>query len=200
LHVIDQQLWDFRRFVLKTRKAKMEKTGSDFRPSFIINMDETPVWFDMPCNYTVDVKGAKTVKAVQTNKAKQRFTVVLTCGADGSKYQPMIIFGNRTTVPKNMPSGVYVTVQPSGFQDERTMGEYLRNIWKNKKGTGPAEWDQQLLAVLDSHKSHLTASIKQQVTSDYNAQLVIIPGGCTSYAQPLDLGVNRSFKSKVRSG
>lgn len=198
LDVIDRQLWAFRRFITKTRRAKLEKTGSDFMQPLIINMDETPVWFDMACNYTIDVRGVKTVKAVQTNKAKERVSVVLTCGADGTKYKPMIIFGHRTTVPDDIPAGIFATTQQSGFQDETTMLAYLKNIWRTKGGNGPADWDRPILAVLDSHKSHLTEKVKAEMSSHYKATLAVIPGGCTSYAQPLDLGVNRSFKSKVR--
>ena len=36
------------------------------------------------------------------------------------------------------------------------------------------------------------------VKSECNAKLVIIPGGCTSVAQPMDKCINRPFKQRVR--
>ena len=47
----------------------------------ILNMDETPVWFDMAGALTVNPKGEKTVHVRATGNEKNRFTVVLTCAA-----------------------------------------------------------------------------------------------------------------------
>ncbi|PKK57283.1 hypothetical protein RhiirC2_721329 [Rhizophagus irregularis] len=55
-------------------------------------MDETPVWFDMAGNITVNNKGDKTVHIRTTGNDKNHFTVVLTCSADGTKYPPICIF------------------------------------------------------------------------------------------------------------
>ena len=44
-------------------------------------MDETPVWFDMAGNFTVNLKGEKTVHIRAIGNDKNRFTVVLTCAA-----------------------------------------------------------------------------------------------------------------------
>jgi hypothetical protein len=33
-----------------------------------------------------------------------------------------------------------------------------------------------------------------------NIDICMIPGGCTKYLQPLDLTVNRSFKSRLKNG
>ena len=44
-------------------------------------MDETPVWFDMAGNFTINQKGEKTVHIRLTGNEKNRFTVVLTCAA-----------------------------------------------------------------------------------------------------------------------
>ena len=44
-------------------------------------MDETPVYFDIVENFTIDVKGDKTVYIRGTGNEKNWFTVVLTCAA-----------------------------------------------------------------------------------------------------------------------
>ena len=41
--------------------------------SVIANMDETPLWFDMPHSATIDFKGVKTVKAKTTGHEKLRY-------------------------------------------------------------------------------------------------------------------------------
>ena len=43
-------------------------------------------------NRTVDTKGKKTIFVKTTGNDKTRFTVILTCIADGTQLKPMIIF------------------------------------------------------------------------------------------------------------
>ena len=54
------------------------KSLGDF--DIIMNMDETPCYFDMPSSTTFDLKGVKTVKVRTTGNEKLRFTAVLTAG------------------------------------------------------------------------------------------------------------------------
>lgn len=61
----------------------------NFPLSNIGNMDETSMNFDMLNNRTVEAKGAKTVCVRSAGHEKTRFTVVLTCMADGTKLKPM---------------------------------------------------------------------------------------------------------------
>ena len=44
-------------------------------------MDETPIWFDIAGNMTINNKGDNTVHIRTTGNDKNRFTVVLTCSA-----------------------------------------------------------------------------------------------------------------------
>ena len=66
--------------------------SKDFQPSFIANMDETPVWFDLPSSRSYDFRGVKYVPAKTTGKEKLRYTVVLAAMADGKKLPTMVIF------------------------------------------------------------------------------------------------------------
>ena len=47
----------------------------------ILNMNETPIWFDMVGNFTIDQIGEKTIHIHRTGNEKNRFTVVLTYAA-----------------------------------------------------------------------------------------------------------------------
>ena len=49
----------------------------NFDKSLIINMDETPMWFDMPSSTTVDVQGKREILVRGTGAHKRRFTVTL---------------------------------------------------------------------------------------------------------------------------
>jgi hypothetical protein len=57
------------------------RTEKSYEMANILNMDETPVWFDMAGNFTIDQTGEKTIQICGTGNEKNRFTVVLTCAA-----------------------------------------------------------------------------------------------------------------------
>ena len=58
-------------------------------------MNETLVYFNMAGSLAMNSKGAKTVHIRTTRNDKNRFTVVLTCLADGRKLSPAIIFKKK---------------------------------------------------------------------------------------------------------
>ena len=53
------------------------------------------------------------------------------------------------------------------------------------------------MLVLDSFRDHTTNPVKNQLV-EKNTNIAVIPGGCTSKLQPLDVTINKSFKSKVK--
>ena len=54
------------------------------------------------------------------------------------------------------------------------------------------------LLICDSMRAHLTADVKKKV-NQMNDVLAVIPGGLTKELQPLDIGVNRPFKVRLRA-
>ena len=66
-----------------------EKQRSKFNISFthIANMDESPIWADMPSEATVTKQGAKIVSIKTTGHEKQHITVCLAVKGDGTKVQ-----------------------------------------------------------------------------------------------------------------
>ena len=75
-------LEQFQQFVTHLRIRK------SFEFNNIFNMDETPVWFDMAENFTINKIGDKMVHIHGTSNEKNRFTVVLTCAADTFHFLP----------------------------------------------------------------------------------------------------------------
>ena len=85
--------------------AEMRDCYRDYE--MILNMDETPCYFDLPRCSTYDFGGVNTVKVGTTGNEKMRFTAVLTAGVkkQGDSYKaiklpPMLIFKNLKKVPK----------------------------------------------------------------------------------------------------
>ena len=144
----EELLENFHQFVFRLRIEK------SYEMCNIFNMDETPVWFDMAGNFTVNQTGEKTVHIRGTGNDKNRFTVVLTCAAgksyciykffkksiffliflpffyiDGSKLPPICIFkGKRLNRGEQIPTDVEVWFQDNGWMNKNLMIKYI-NLW-----------------------------------------------------------------------
>lgn len=164
----------------------------DYPLAYIGNMDETPVSFDLPTNTTVDELGARSVSIRTTGHERTNFTVVLTCMADGTKLPPLIIFKLKNIPRGNFPPGVIIRTNQKGWMNENEMLFWIENVWvKRERLSNP-----QSLLVLDSFSAHIVDSVKRRFI-EKKTDIAVIPGGLTSRLQPLDVSVNKSFKSKV---
>ena len=65
------KLLTFQQFIITLRKEKNFSMGQ------MGDADKTPIWFDMPCNYTIMEKGIKEVIIKTSGCEKQRVTVML---------------------------------------------------------------------------------------------------------------------------
>jgi hypothetical protein len=74
------------------------------------------------------------------------------------------------------------------------MKVWVEKVWRKRK---QSFFNVKSLLIMDSCLAHITDDTKRLV-SKYS-KLAIIPGGLTKKIQPLDLSVNKSFKSKLRS-
>jgi transposase-like protein len=178
-------------------KTFIRKDSSNIHSSQIGNFDEVPVSFDMPGNYTVDFKGTKHIK-ISTNWAeKSNFTVVLCITADENKCDPFVIF-KRKTIPEEVKDvkGIIVCANPKGWMNEDVIKVWCENVWAKRKHSFFTKKEESLL-IFDSAKCHLTDVAKKEVKK--YSKIAVIPAGLTSKLQPLDLTVNKSFKSKLRN-
>ena len=91
----------------------------------LLNMDETPVWFDMPSRYTVTRKGTRHVNLRATSNEKKRITVVLACKSNGEKLPPVVILKNR--YKGHIPPGLQVWYQPKAWMNSK-----LSLLWLNQ--------------------------------------------------------------------
>ena len=186
------KITSFQRYVIRQRLR------AQYPLNCIGNMDETPVNMDMVANTTVDKIGTKSVMLKTTGHEKCRYTVVLSCMADGSKLMPMLIF-KRKTLPKkiNWPKGVVVHVHPKGWMDEEGCKLWLDKVWRHRPAAARGLRNPRSLLVWDQFSAHLTESVSTKVRS-MNTDVAVIPGGLTGVLQPLDVSMNKPFKSGLR--
>ena len=65
----------FQQFVTHLRIEK------SFEYHYIFNMDETPVWFDMLSNFTINTTKDKMIHIHEMKNEKNQFIIILTCAA-----------------------------------------------------------------------------------------------------------------------
>ena len=103
----------FHRFVIQAR----QRCG--YSLARIFNMDETPMWFELPSSRTLEFSGGRTVPVKSCGAEKRSFTVTLAVAADGKKIPPAVIFkGVRTPRDLVVPDSVRVSFHKKGWMDE----------------------------------------------------------------------------------
>ena len=107
---LEEKIESFHKFVVEKREE------DEFDDNLIINMDETPVYFNLVPGKTVNEKGAKSVLIRTTGNEKRHFTVVLAVSANGDVLPPMIIFKGKRALKFDFPKDWIVTVQEKGWK------------------------------------------------------------------------------------
>lgn len=113
-------------FVLRIRRLRIQNR---YPLAMIGNMDETPLWLDMPGDTTVSRVGEHTV-SVRTGHDKGRFTVILAAMADGRKLNPFVVFkGVRPIAELERMQGVTVAMSRNGWMNEDLTVQWLDRVW-----------------------------------------------------------------------
>ena len=164
---------------------------NSLQPAMIANMDETQIWADMPSATTVDSRGVHTVPIKTSGHEKNRLTVCLAVKADGTKMKPYVVIP-AAKVKKELASipGVVVAATRNGWMNENLTSDWVEKVWTN------FSFAKRML-VWDSFKCHISDERKEQLKR-YNTVMSVIPGSCTKYLQPLDVCINKPFKSFFR--
>lgn len=186
---LEIKVTSFQKFVLN------ERNQFNYELAQIGNMDETPMCFDMPGNSTVNTIGESTVTIKTSGAEKSHFTVILACMADGTKLLPAVVFKRKTMPKEKFPAGVLILVQQKGWVDEKILSTWVDKVWANRPG---GLLKKRSLLVWDMFRVHLMDSIKKKLI-DAKTHQAVIPGGTTSVLQPLDVCLNKPFKTHVRA-
>ena len=166
----------------------------------IINMDETPMYFDIPSSRTIDFKGVSTIKMKTTG-----YIVALSAGVqkmpDGSyrgfRLPPLVIFKNLKKAPKGkFPPGMAVLCSKGGSVTDG----FMRNVFALKiLGRRPGGYFHSLstLFLMDAATCHTKPEVLNSLTGE-EIDTKIIHAGLTPLLQYLDTHVNKPFKGEMR--
>jgi len=128
-HAVSQPLPDqlskISSFILHVRRLRHRHQYSF---SAIGNMDEIPLWQDMPGDTTATQTTGEQSLSVRTNKG--RFTVILAAKADGTKLKPFVVFKEVRPVPRlTKVPGVVVCMRRNGGMNEELTVKWIDSVW-----------------------------------------------------------------------
>ena len=79
--------------------------------------------------------------------------------------------------------------------DEGVRG-WLQTVWNKRPG---ALLKKRSILIWDMFRAYLTENVKNEASA-LKTDLAVIPGGLTSVLQPLDVGLNKPFKDRLKQG
>ena len=163
-------------------------------------MDQTPLPFEYLDRKTYNQKGDKTIwiQSSQSGWDKCQATIQLIAFVDGiPRVKPLIFFrgqgigGTILTERRVYDPRVIVKFNPKDYANSFNIVEWL------DEQIVPVLENQPTLLALDLFGAHKTAEVLDTFRAN-DITVSIIPGGCTSLVQPLDVSINRPFKDILK--
>jgi hypothetical protein len=120
--------------------------------------------------------------------------------ANGEFLKPMIVFkgkpgGRIEREFSDYPDGSTYAVQEKAWMSEPLCLRWVEEVVKPWAESAPDGIVPYLL--LDSYKCHLMKSVVDAI-QDLGIEVEHVPGGCTGLAQPVDVGINKPLKNRIR--
>lgn len=164
----------------------------------ICNLDETPLPFEYLSGRTYNLIGSKTVwvKESKSGWDKRQASLVLCIFADGvNRIPPMVLFhGEGKVLPKESPQyhpGVLVEFNRTAYMNDGLFVKYIDLYLL------PALNGRPSLFAIDLCSSHKTSPVLN-IFHQHKVIPTLIPAGCTSLVQPLDVSINKPLKARIR--
>ena len=173
------------------------RIGKYLRP-LVANMDETPAFFDMIPAKSICKTGSRECIVRTSGSEKKHVTAVVSAAADGTMLPPMLIFKGKTdkTIKKlRIPEGFIVKTQENSWMDEGLMEVWVEEIWLKyvREVSKQLGFDNSLLT-FDAFSAHKTDDVQSKLVEN-KSDILMIPPGCTSKCQPMDVCINKPFKA-----
>ena len=122
--------------------------------------------------------------------------------ADGKMLPPMIIFKGATekTIEKLcVPERFLIKFQEKAWIDQQLIHVWVEDIWlKHTKAMPEKLAFQNLLLTFDAFSAHKTDEIQGKLI-EKKANILMIPPGCTSKSQLMDICISKSFKAILQN-
>ena len=114
---------------------------------------------------------------------RRRLTIALACTSEREMLPALAIFKGKQKLKFKGPNNVMATVQAKGWMDFKLMLRWFKRV------VLPYTQGRRALLVIDSFSAHESEDFLKEAKSK-NVDISIIPGGCPSKIQLLDVCLN----------
>ncbi|KAM9514936.1 pogo transposable element with ZNF domain isoform 4-T5 [Guaruba guarouba] len=159
----------------------------DLPLSMIAAIDEISLFLDVEVLSSDDRKE----NALQTVGTGEPWCdIILTILADGSVLPTLVFYRGHVQQPANVPESIVLEAKENGYSDDEVMELWSSRVWQkhtqcqNSKG----------MLVLDCHRTHLSEEVLSLLSASSTLPAVV-PAGCSSKIQPLDVCIKRTVKN-----
>uniref|UniRef100_A0A8V5H1G0 Pogo transposable element with ZNF domain n=1 Tax=Melopsittacus undulatus TaxID=13146 RepID=A0A8V5H1G0_MELUD len=159
----------------------------DLPLSMIAAIDEISLFLDVEVLSSDDRKE----NALQTVGTGEPWCdIILTILADGSVLPTLVFYRGHVQQPANVPESIVLEAKENGYSDDEVMELWSSRVWQkhtqcqNSKG----------MLVLDCHRTHLSEEVLSLLSASSTLPAVV-PPGCSSKIQPLDVCIKRTVKN-----
>jgi hypothetical protein len=199
-----------RSFLRKAYTIKEE----DIPAALLVNSDQTQVVYAPGDQLTWAETGAKQVP-ILGGEEKRAFTVLLSVACNGNVLPMQAIYSGKTQRSRPSPkSPNYNDLMSKGFilqesgtttywSNFETMKTFVNDIlapyFEKTKADLNLPQSQKALWLIDVWSVHRSNEFRDWMHNHHgNIILDYVPGGCTSVAQPCDVGIQRLFKLSIK--
>ena len=159
--------------------------------SMVINMDESPYFWEYLLNKVIASKMARQAKGWKRNYQNARSTLVLAVTASGKMLPPTLILKRMTQyyLQTHNDIGLLLLNNAKGWIDEDLTIQWLKTILI------PYVKQEHCMLIWDSFEAHISEKVIAFLEDYKNIHVGVIVGGMTAKSQPLDIMINKKFKS-----
>ncbi|KAJ6652800.1 hypothetical protein lerEdw1_010654 [Lerista edwardsae] len=159
----------------------------DLPLSMIAAIDEISLFLDMEVLCSDDRKE----NALQTVGAGEPWCdVVLAILADGSVLPTLVSYRGRLEQAASVPEVIVLEAKEGGYGDDELLEAWAGKVWRKHV----AGQSSKGMLVLDCHRTHLSEEVLALLSASSTLPAVV-PAGCSSKIQPLDVCIKRTVKN-----
>ncbi|XP_031230593.1 pogo transposable element with ZNF domain isoform X4 [Mastomys coucha] len=161
--------------------------NQDLPLSMIVAIDEISLFLDTEVLSSDDRKE----NALQTVGTGEPWCdIVLAILADGTVLPTLVFFRGQANRLTNVPDSILLEAKDSGYSDDEIMELWSTRVWKKHT----ACQHSKSMLVMDCHRTHLSEEVLALLSASSTLPAVV-PAGCSSKIQPLDVCIKRTVKN-----
>ncbi|XP_066218603.1 pogo transposable element with ZNF domain isoform X2 [Saccopteryx leptura] len=161
--------------------------NQDLPLSMIVAIDEMSLFLDTEVLSSDDRKE----NALQTVGTGEPWCdVVLAILADGTVLPTLVFYRGQMDQPANVPDSILLEAKESGYSDDEIMELWSTRVWQKHTACQRSKG----MLVMDCHRTHLSEEVLAMLSASSTLPAVV-PAGCSSKIQPLDVCIKRTVKN-----